>query len=56
MDKNDGYLIMPRGLGKSRFIALAEIDFLYRTGRQSEEFVENWKERARKDELKSSDM
>ena len=64
----DGYLIMPRGLGKSRFVALAEIDFLYRTGRLtfedylnftgvalirlfnlSEECVENWKEKARKE-------
>ena len=68
MDDDEIFICMPRGLGKSRFVFLAEIDFLYRMGRltfedylnftgetlirlfgQSEEFVENWKERARKD-------
>lgn len=35
MDKNDGYLIIPRGFGKSSFAILAEIDFLYRSGRMN---------------------
>ena len=65
---DDGtFFYIPRGSGKSRCRALAEIDFLYRTGRlsfedylhftgetlirlfgYSEEFVENWKEKERK--------
>lgn len=67
MNDDQAFIYMPRGLGKSRFIVLVEIDFLYQTGRitfddylnftgealmrlfnQSEEFVENWKEMARK--------
>ncbi len=69
MNDDQIFFYIPRGLGKSRFVALAEIDFLYRTGRlsfedylnftgealirlfgQSEEFVENWKEKARQNQ------
>ena len=69
MNDDRTFFYIPLGLGKSRFITIAEIDFLYRTGRlsfedylnftgealillfgQSEEFVENWKEKVRKDE------
>jgi uncharacterized membrane protein len=67
MDDDRTFFYGPRGSGKSRFTALSEIDFLYRTGRlsfedylnfmgealirlfgQSEEFVEDMKEKARK--------
>lgn len=35
MNDDRTFFYVPRGSGKSRFTALSEIDFLYRTGRLS---------------------